>query len=150
MNEEIQLANPNLHVSVAPFAAEQSEPGMLDTPALPPGSYVMTDDIFATLPKPQATPMDLAAMVTVDSAEEGGRQSAPPKHQWRCVLLTPTGNVDARLTFNQASEVVPGVPTPARISLLFPEKITSHLPLGTEFTLWEGKKVGSGRVFMHS
>ena len=73
----------------------------------------------------------------------------PPPRDWSCILKTLKGNLDARLSFNPGDSLDPGSTAVARIRLLSPELLCSYLPLNGVFTLWEGKVVGDGRVFMH-
>jgi hypothetical protein len=150
MNEEIQLESGGVCLSVEPlFASEVSEAAFPEPIALPFGAYRMDDGLLLSTSPPTASPTDPVAMVTLMPTVEGGRRGPPPRDQWRCVLVTPAWSLDARLSFNPSSSIDPGETTPARIRLLSPDLVTTHLMLGTEFEIWEGKIVGCGRVFMH-
>lgn len=148
--ETIEFAALEVRVSVAPFAATASPAALPEIVALPPGSYRVSGQVLRTDAAQSPTrAAEIVATVTFFATDAGGRSGPPPREEWRCVLKTAAGNLDARLSFNRDEAVGPGSTSTARIQLLSPELAGATFPLGADFELWEGKTVGRGKVFMH-
>jgi len=75
--------------------------------------------------------------------EQGGLPTSVTGGEWRTVLTVAGEHWSARLYF--AGELVPGETARVTAQMLFPEAEV-HFRKGTEFTVWQGRVVGSGRV----
>jgi hypothetical protein len=85
----------------------------------------------------------LQADIILHATEAGGRKSPLSGGEWRTVLGVNGEHWSARLLFSGSP--LPGEKFGASVQLLVPEAY-AHFPVGTEFSVWEGRELGVGRV----
>ena len=86
-----------------------------------------------------ATQLELEVIL----AAQGGLSAPIPGGEWRTVLGVGGEHWSVRLRF--PGELPLGQASRVQADFLFPEAF-EHFPAGTQFTVWHGGVVGSGRV----
>jgi hypothetical protein len=94
------------------------------------------------------------ASIRLKSTAEGGRETpiAPPIHHatafFESVPALRQFGRDCRMLVAEYGNPIPPGETVDEIALLFlyPDDVLPHLSPGVEFTLWEGKTIGTGTV----
>lgn len=89
---------------------------------------------------------DIIAQVTLLSTTEGGRQGPTPSNYFGCPLGFENEYFDVRLDLSEVGSVAPGDTVRVPAKFLCPDLIKNRLSVGCVFILWEGKKIGEGKV----
>ena len=91
-------------------------------------------------------PPDITVEVTFLPTCEGGRQGPTPADRYGCPLGFEGEYFDVFFDLSSVGRMAPGstVRVPARF--LSPRLIKPRLVVGSQFTLWEGRIIGKGRV----
>ena len=89
---------------------------------------------------------DIVAKITLFPSLDGGHNGPTPADLFGCPIDFEGSYFDIRLDLSNIGSISPGqtVIVPARF--LSPELILNRLSIGAEFTLWEGRIIGRGRV----
>lgn len=89
---------------------------------------------------------DIIAQVTLLPTFEGGRKSATPSNYFGCPLGFENEYFDVRLDLSEVGSVAPGDTVRVPAKFVCPDLIKSRFSVGSIFILWEGKKIGEGKV----
>ena len=80
------------------------------------------------------------------SASEGGRVSPISCGEYRGVLGVEGGHFSVRFCVTSEQETAPGKSGKFGVQFLAPEVALPLFKVGVEFSVWEGKTIGHGRV----
>ena len=89
---------------------------------------------------------DILAEVTLLLTEEGGRAGPTLPDMFGCPLGFQDKFFDMRMDLTEIGRLAPGSTAKVPIRFLCPDLVVPRLRVGSEFTLWEGKTLGSGFV----
>jgi hypothetical protein len=86
------------------------------------------------------------AKVTLLPTAVGGRKTPILSGDFRSVLGIGHEHFSARLEIPEGIHFEPGSTMDLGIQFLFPEAALPNFPVGTTFTVWEGRDIGHGQV----
>lgn len=89
---------------------------------------------------------EIFACVSLLSSAQGGRAGPILHGEYRGVLQLPKEAFSFRTFIESDSGLAPGHSAEIGIQFLVPELALPLLSEGTEFSVWEGKLIGNGRV----
>lgn len=89
---------------------------------------------------------DFLAEFALLSSEEGGRHGPTPSEWFGCPLGFEGEYFDVRFDLENVGSVKPGGTAVAPGKFLSPQLIKHRLVVGSQFTLWEGRIIGTGKV----
>jgi hypothetical protein len=89
---------------------------------------------------------DIIASIDLLATREGGRAGPTPAHSFGCPLEYENEYFDCRLDLSDVGPLVPGTEARVPVKFLVPEHVLPRLYVGAQFTLWEGRTIGRGRV----
>jgi hypothetical protein len=89
---------------------------------------------------------DFIAQITFLPTSEGGRTSSTSSAWYGCPLGIDGQFFDARIDLSALGAISPGQSVVAPIKLLNPELALNHFTVGSTFTMFEGRTIGSGMV----
>jgi hypothetical protein len=89
---------------------------------------------------------EIVVEITLLPSEAGGRESAIPKGEYRGVLGVGAENFSVRFFVSFDHGFSPNQPQRFGVQFLFPEAALPYFPIGTVFTVWEGRVIGNGQV----
>jgi len=89
---------------------------------------------------------DAIVEIELFATQDGGRHSALPLPQYGCPVEISGEYFDCRVDLSEVGEILPGGKARVPIKFLYPEFVKPLLKFGLQFTLWEGRTIGSGRV----
>ena len=92
------------------------------------------------------TEPDILAEVHLLATQDGGRKCPTPSDKFGCPVGFEGEYFDMRIDLSEAGSLSPGMTKEVPIRFLWPELILPRLRMGSEFTLWDGKTIGHGRV----
>jgi hypothetical protein len=96
---------------------------------------------MSAVPKP-----DISAEVTFLPSAHGGRQNPTSTDWYGCPIGFAGEYFDVRFDLSAVGRVAPGATVHVPAQFLSPKLIKPRLAVGSEFTLWEGRTIGKGRV----
>jgi hypothetical protein len=88
---------------------------------------------------------DIFAEITLFPCTAGGRKGSTPSDCFGCPADIDGHYYDVRFDLSEVGSMLPGQTTIVPAKFLNPQ-IKKSLAIGMEFTLWEGKDIGTGRV----
>ena len=90
---------------------------------------------------------EIIAEIMLSPTEEGGRLSSITDGVYRGVLSVAAGLFSVRWFVPTSTSLVPGGRSGTfGVQFLAPEPALPSFPVGTSFSLWEGRDIGSGVV----
>jgi hypothetical protein len=89
---------------------------------------------------------DIQVEITLFPTEQGGRHTAILSGEYRGVLGVGAEHLSVRFFVPAGMRFGLGSTVQVGVEFLFPEYALRHFPPGTEFTVWEGRAIGRGRV----
>src|SRR5262245_29151867 len=89
---------------------------------------------------------DAIVEIELLATENGGRQSSLPTPQFGCPVGIAGEYFDCRVDLTEVGKISPGGKATVPMAFLFPEFVKPLLAPGVQFTLWEGRTIGHGRV----
>ena len=89
---------------------------------------------------------DIIAQITLLPTSAGGRQGPTPTEIFGCPLGFGDQHFDVRFDLTAIGSVSPGETVQVPGKFLSPDLIKNRLRVGSQFTLWEGKKIGEGKI----
>ncbi len=89
---------------------------------------------------------DILADVRLLPTETGGRRGPTPADEFGCPIGVGTEFFDMRIDLSSTGSLSPGQSARVPMAFLRPDFVLPLLQVGSEFTLWEGKTIGHGRV----
>ena len=92
---------------------------------------------------------DILAEVTLLSTAAGGRHGPTPADSFGCPLCFGGEYFDIRFDLSDIGHVAPGMTVRVPAKFLFPELIKPRLAVGSEFSLWEMRTIGIGKVIVY-
>jgi hypothetical protein len=94
---------------------------------------------------------DILAEVHLLPTENGGRRGPTPADKFGCPVGIGSEFFDMRIDLSGIGSLSPGQTARVPIKFLRPDFVLPLLRVGSEFTLWEGRTIGHGRVIeMHA
>ena len=92
-----------------------------------------------------ATP-EIIVEITLHPSEADGRKGAILQGEYRGVLGIGSENFSVRFFVPLKDGFSPNQTHRFGVQFLVPEAALPHFPVGAEFSVWEGRVIGSGRV----
>lgn len=89
---------------------------------------------------------EIVVEITLLPSEAGGREGVIRQGEYRGVLGIGRENFSVRFFVPRSDGFAPSQVQRFGVQFLVPETALSHFPVGTEFTVWEGRVIGNGRV----
>ena len=89
---------------------------------------------------------DAVVLIELLPTLNGGRSGATPASQFGCLFELAGEYFDCRLDLSESGPLLPGRSATVPIAFLRPENVVSRLTIGTQFNLWEGRTIATGRV----
>ncbi len=89
---------------------------------------------------------EITVEISLLPTEGGGRQSSISEGEYRGILGVGNENFSVRFFVPLQDGLTPGASGKFGVQFLFPEAALPHFPVGTTFTVWEGKIIGNGKV----
>lgn len=90
---------------------------------------------------------EIVVEITLSPADEGGRLSAIASGVYRGVFSVRAGSFSVRWVIPTSTFLAPGGRSGTfGVQFLVPELALQHFPVGTSFSVWEGRDIGTGVV----
>jgi hypothetical protein len=89
---------------------------------------------------------EIIVEITLYPSEVGGRKGAILQGEYRGVLGVGSENFSVRFFVPFEDGFSPSQTQRFGVQFLVPEAALPHFPAGAEFSVWEGRVIGSGRV----
>ncbi len=89
---------------------------------------------------------EIVVEITLLPPEAGGRTGAIPEGEYRGVLGVGSENFSVRFFVPLENGFSPNQTQQFGVQFLVPEAALPYFPVGTEFSVWEGRVIGKGRV----
>ena len=89
---------------------------------------------------------EIVVEITLLPSEAGGRKGAILKGEYRGVLGVGSENFSVRFFVPLENGFSPSQTQQFGVQFLVPEAALPHFPVGAEFSVWEGRVIGNGRV----
>lgn len=89
---------------------------------------------------------EIVVEITLLPSEAGGRNSAILQGEYRGILGVGSENFSVRFFAPLEDGFSPNQTQRFGVQFLVPEAALPHFPVGTTFTVWEGRVIGNGRV----
>jgi hypothetical protein len=92
-------------------------------------------------------PPDITATVTFFTAEQGGRRvPTAASGRYGCPAIIDGEYCDVFFNLAETGPIAPGQTITAGLRFLSPEFALPRLSVGKDFSIWEGKVIGTCRV----
>jgi hypothetical protein len=89
---------------------------------------------------------EIVVEITLLSFKAGSRNGAILQGEYRGVLGVGSEHFSVRFFVPVEGGLLPNQRARLGVQFLVPEAAVPHFPVGTAFTVWEGKVIGNGRV----
>jgi hypothetical protein len=89
---------------------------------------------------------EIVAELFLSNTVDGGRSGPIRKGEYRGVVGVQVGCFSVCFDVEDEDGVEPGESTKVGIQFLAPYAALRHFPVDSEFTLWEGREIGKGKV----
>lgn len=89
---------------------------------------------------------DITAQVELFTTEQGGRTGPTMAKHFGCPMKLGEGYYDCRLLLAETGPLFPGEKRTVGIKFLDTDSVKLKLAMGVEFELWEGRKIGRGKI----
>jgi hypothetical protein len=89
---------------------------------------------------------DILAEVRLLPTGDGGRRAPTPTDKFGCPVGIGSEFFDMRIDLSDIGSLSPGQTARVPMAFLRPDFVLPLLHVGSEFTLWEARTIGHGRV----
>jgi hypothetical protein len=89
---------------------------------------------------------EIVVEITLLSSEAGGRKGAILQGEYRGVFGIGSANFSVRFFVPLEDGFSPNQTQRVGVQFLAPEAAPPNFPVGAEFSVWEGRVIGKGRV----